>query len=178
MKYPISDEKEKSSIKDKSTLDKKAAKTTDVDVSLASKVVKGATGGRGGKSLEDNMLNVLNMVQEVTFLTVETKHVLSEKDVTKTILKTHNDQVRTITELLVDHGIAIQALLTHVNTTKDDKGRKKDPKSRHPAFVRTGRRKLANVEQKEKTARGKKSTVGQEMPPGKSRAKETMCSSS
>ncbi|QHO24033.1 uncharacterized protein DS421_12g368800 [Arachis hypogaea] len=169
MKYPISEEKEKSSIKEKSTLVDKSAETTDVDVSLASEVAKGAAGGRGGKSLEDNILNVLNMVQE---------HVLSEKDVIKTILKTHNDQLRTITELLADHGKAIQALLTHVNTTKDDQGGKKIPKLRVAASVRSGRRKPANVELKDKTTREKKSTVCQEMPHEKPRAKETMCSSS
>ncbi|QHO01203.1 uncharacterized protein DS421_13g413030 [Arachis hypogaea] len=169
MKYPISDEKEKSSMKEKSTLVDKAAKTTVVDVSLASEVAKGAAGGCRGKSLEDNMLNVLNMVQE---------HVLSEKDMTKTILKTHNDQLRTITEILADHGKAIQALLTHVKTTKDNKEGKKNPKSRLPTTVRSGRRKPANVELKDNTTRGKKSTVCQEMPHGKPRAKETICSSS
>ncbi|XLR08256.1 hypothetical protein S83_036194 [Arachis hypogaea] len=95
-------------------------------------------------SLEENMFNDLTMIQE---------HVLSDKDVTKTILKNHNDQLRTISELLEDHGKAIQVLIMLVNTANDNKPRKKN---------------LA----------GRKSLCGCMHPPGKQLVKRTMYSSS
>ncbi|QHO21253.1 Sentrin-specific protease [Arachis hypogaea] len=154
MKYPTSEVEEKSSMKDKSTLLDKAAEATDVVVSLASVVAKGADDEV--RSLEEKTLNVLNTIQE---------HVLVDRDVTKTILKTHNDQLRTMTELLEDHDKAIQ----------DDHGGDEDSKSRLAASLRTGRRKPGKVDRKMKTPQENKSSTSQKTLGSSSERKSPCC---
>ncbi|QHO34902.1 Sentrin-specific protease [Arachis hypogaea] len=166
MKFLTLDEQQINSMKDKSTLLNKEGDATDVDVSLASVVAKGADDG--GRSLEEKMLTVLNTVQE---------HVLEDREVTKTILKTHNDQLWTITDLLADHGKAIQSLISLVNTRGYDQVGEENSKAPLAASFRTGKRNPGNVNKKVKDPPEKKSSKGRKFHAQRTRSNEKLASS-
>ncbi|QHN95554.1 Ulp1 protease family, carboxy-terminal domain protein [Arachis hypogaea] len=166
MKFLTLDEQQINSMKDKSTLLNKEGDATDVDVSLASVVAKGADDG--GRSLEEKMLTVLNTVQE---------HVLEDREVTKTILKTHNDQLRTMTDLLADHGKAIQSLISLVNTRGYDQVGEENSKAPLAASLRTGKRNPGKVNKKLKDPPEKQSSRGRKLHTQRTRSNEKLASS-
>ncbi|QHN95550.1 Ulp1 protease family, carboxy-terminal domain protein [Arachis hypogaea] len=166
MKFLTLDEQQINSMKDKSTLLNKEGDATDVDVSLASVVAKGADDG--GRSLEEKMLTVLNTVQE---------HVLEDREVTKTILKTHNDQLWTMTDLLADHGKAIQSLISLVNTRGYDQVGEENSKAPLAASLRTGKRNPGKVNKKLKDPPEKQSSRGRKLHTQRTRSNEKLASS-